>query len=272
MKKILSITFLSLLLCQILYSQQQNRIGETLKSHFENFEYDKVIAIGDSLLIYNANLSKEDSIQIFYYKAISAFHMWDINLSEENFRNLLKLDQNFKLDSSTVSPKIISFFNQLKKRELEEVSKSKNQYEINNQKENTKKENSFNNFSIYKESIWKNLLIPGWGNFVLNQKSKGYLFTISYSLSLISTIYFSYITAKKENEYLNETIPERITEKYKSYNTYYKLKNISIGALSLVYLYSQIDFFSNLNSNALPQITFDYNFKSVNFSLKVLIN
>ncbi len=125
------ITFLLVISNQIVLSQSKKNISDLLKSKFENFEYESVLSITDSILKSNSDLAKNDSIQIFYYRSLSAFHIWDINLSEDNFKTLLKLDKNFILDSTEVSPKIVNFFNQIKKRE------SENSIQLNNkEKEN----------------------------------------------------------------------------------------------------------------------------------------
>lgn len=262
---------LFLIFSSSLFSQTQNKIGDFLKSKFENFEYEQVIASADSILNWNSNLTREDSIQIFYFKAISSFHLWDINQSEENFRLLIALDRNFELDSNEVSPKIISFFNQIKKKEDEiEIRKSQLNTE-NSSQVNPNLDRLQKNIVIYRESILKNLLLPGWGYIKTGEKTKGYLLASSFSLSIISSVFFSYLTSEREKEYLSEVIPERITEKYSSYNTAYKLRNISFLTLGLIYLYAQIDFLVNhpiFQFSAPSEINFNAKTNSINLKFK----
>lgn len=259
---------LFLLLSNSLFSQTQNRIGEFLKSKFENFEYEQVISSADSILRWSSNLTHQDSIQIFYFKAISYFNLWDINLSEENFRLLIKLDKNFELDSTEVSPKIIALFNQIKKKE-DEIRKNKSLPDDESLVQSKSiLQTSKSNFMIYKESIWKNLLLPGWGHLNLGEKTKGYFFISSFSISLISSISFSYLTAYREKEYLNEVIPEKIPEKYSAYNNVYKLRNFSLVTLGLIYLYSQLDFLLNSPSDFFSELYFNPTTNSFNFKIK----
>lgn len=265
------ITFLLVISNQIVLSQSKKNISDLLKSKFENFEYESVLSITDSILKSNSDLAKNDSIQIFYYRSLSAFHIWDINLSEDNFKTLLKLDKNFILDSTEVSPKIVNFFNQIKKRE------SENSIQLNNKEKENDLTTSFQEiykkkYSDYREALWKNFLIPGWGNLSLKEKTKGYIITSSFSISLISSMYFYFNTKAKEKEYLNEVTPEKIAEKYNSYNSSYKIRNLSFIALGLIYIYSQIDLLtrnpfqeniiiSNLNVGSLQnQIQFTLTF------------
>ncbi len=270
MKKIfLLFSLLNIISSQLIYSQQ-SKIESLLKSKFENFEYEKVITISDSLLKFRSDLIKDDSIKIFYYKAISAFHIWDINLSEESFKVLIKLDKNFQLDSNEVSPKIISFFNQIRKRESEEIKGNSLQQNFLFQDQNSKIEELRKNLSLYREAIWKNVVYPGWGNFVIEQKTKGYIFTSSFSISLISSAYFYFLTEKREREYLNEINPDKISEKYSSYNTAYKLRNISLITLGLIYIYSQFDLLTEtfpLSLNNLSRIDLEHKNNTINLSI-----
>lgn len=270
MKKIfLLFSLLNIISSQLIYSQQ-SKIESLLKSKFENFEYEKVITISDSLLKFRSDLIKDDSIKIFYYKAISAFHIWDINLSEESFKVLIKLDKNFQLDSNEVSPKIISFFNQIRKRESEEIKGNSLQQNFLFQDQNSKIEELRKNLSLYREAIWKNVVYPGWGNFVIEQKTKGYIFASSFSISLISSAYFYFLTEKREREYLNEINLDKISEKYSSYNTAYKLRNISLITLGLIYIYSQFDLLTEtfpLSLNNLSRIDLEHKNNTINLSI-----
>jgi len=261
MKKLFfSILLLFLNSYPMIFSQTQEPIGNFLKSQFENFQYEEIISFSDSILKSNSKISRDDSIQIFYYRSIAAFHIWDIALSEESFKTLLQLDKDFKLDSTEVSPKIISFFNQIRKKEIEsQVHSEQNQNfkSLNN----SLNEDLRKNFTLYREAIWKNLIFPGWGNLVMKERGKGYLILSSFSISLISSVYFYLDTNSKEEAYLNEVNVDKILERYKSYNTSYKIRNISLITLGLIYIYSQFDIISRntiSENNSIPNLSFRF--------------
>ncbi len=244
------ITLIFLLFIKIVFAQSISDIKKILKSKFENFDYIGVIITADSLFKLKNNLTKDDSLSIFYYKALSAFHLWDINLSEESFRKILTFDINFSLDSNEVSPKIISFFNQIKKRELERLN-NQNSIELEkNYSEKFSERKLEERLSKYRQSVLRNLIYPGWGYFGLNEKRKGIVISSLFTLSLLSGLYFSYDTYIKEKTYLNETNPQLISQRYKSYNTVYKVRNITLLTLATIYIYSQIDIL-NYKSNKL---------------------
>jgi len=276
MKKIfLIVIFLQIIfLTNTLFSQTKSKIGEILKSKFENFQYEEIIAYSDSILKYSESLTRDDSISIFYYRAISAFNLWDKNLSEENFKKILSIDKNFALDSNEVSPKIISFFDEIKKREFENTTNKVNQTAIN---EKSPSELSLINeykksITTYREAVWKNLVFPGWGQLVLNQKSKGIIFAASFTVALISSVYFYFDTNSKEKAYLSETDPEKIKTKYSAYNNSYRLRNISFASLAAIYFYSQFDILTyppiNLSTSFSMNEDLKINKSSFNLSLK----
>ena len=243
LKKLSLITLFIFISLPTIFSQVHSKYELILRQKFEEFDYTSVIKLADSILTNEQNLNRNDSLSVLYYKAISSFSIWDIKTSEQAFKNILILDENFVLDTITVSPKIVSYFNDLKTKYLIE-------------KKNEKQNSSFaldsilvserikysTEFLSYKKALWRNLVLPGWGSIYLNKKTKGYLFASAFTLSLISTIYLINDSNKKENDYLSEINPDLIPSKYSKYNSSYKLKNFSIALMALIYIYSQIDF------------------------------
>jgi hypothetical protein len=54
-------------------------------------------------------------------------------------------------------------------------------------------------------------------------------------------LYYIIDTGNKRMSYLNAQDPDLISEKYKSYNSSYKMRNISIIVYSAIWLFSQFD-------------------------------
>ncbi len=268
--------FLIITLIQIffipLYSQIQSRYETLLKQKYDEFNYKAVISLSDSILSEQKDLSKNDSLIILYYKAISSFNLWDIITSEKAFESILKIDENFSLDSINVSPKIVSYFSDLKTKFETKKRKEKQNSSIKIDSilsiERLKYSLELQN---YREAFWRNLILPGWGNIYLGKNLKGYLLAGAFTGSLFSSIYFIYNSNKKEKDYLSEINPELISEKYSSYNSAYKLKNLSLVLTAIIYIYSQFDFLLidnlKLNQEFLNNVSFPQNSRS-NLNLK----
>lgn len=257
--------FLILILTQSffisLYSQTQSKYELFLKQKFEDFDYNLVVTLTDSILTNQKDLSRNDSLILLYYKAISSFNIWDIKTSEKAFVSILKLDENFTLDTVNVSPKIVSYFNDLKTKFLSEKRNEKQNHTIKIDSlltiERLKYKSELEN---YRQAFWRNLILPGWGNIYLTKNTKGYFFAGAFTVSLFSTIYFMFDSNQKEKDYLSEINPDLISEKYSKYNSSYKLRNISIALTSLIYIYSQLDFLlfdkMKFSQNILNNISF----------------
>ncbi|OGV88193.1 MAG: hypothetical protein A3J88_01340 [Melioribacter sp. RIFOXYB12_FULL_38_5] len=65
--------------------------------------------------------------------------------------------------------------------------------------------------------------------------------------NLAAMIYYVFDTNKKEDAYLKETNKFLVDQKYASYNSSYKTRNILIATYAALWIYSQIDlhFFNN---------------------------
>jgi hypothetical protein len=209
-------------------------------------------------------------------KGISHFSINEDDSAKYSFRQILKLDSTYSLDSSKTSPKIVSFFNDIKNNyrkeqiEIRKLAAARTdtvfvpQYVRNiNSEENL------------KTSIALSIIFPGVGHLTRGYTVKGWIFTALTAATLGSTIYFTYETNRKQRDYMNQTQASLIATKYKSYNTAFKKRNLSIIALAAVWLYTQIDllFISNNAQNkiqtvSLPQMNYN-NLRGIQLSYQL---
>ncbi len=265
--KIFWITCTFLLICSInSFSQVNGDSLKVLKKQFETFEYQKVINRANLLLARKDTISKANLKEIYRMKGISHFSINQDDSARYSFRQILQLDSTYNLDSSKTSPKIVTFFNEIKKnfrkeqieRKRIEAAKSDTVY-VPQYVRNINSEESL------KHAVALSLIFPGWGHFQQGYTAKGLVFSTLTLATLGSTVYFIFDTNKRRKEYLNQTDPSPILAKYNSYNTAFHKRNICIFALAAVWLYTQIDllFISNDNHEKqqtvyIPQMNYDY--------------
>jgi tetratricopeptide (TPR) repeat protein len=220
---------------------------EILKDKFNSFEHVEVIKMSNSLLKNKDNFSSSELIEIYRMKGISHYTLAEDEAAKRSFREILQIDPAFELNPSVTSPKIITFFNELKISYEEEIK----QEPLVLIKVDTvyvpQEVPMVVGIENYRSSISKSLILPGWGHLASNEKTKGVILTGLSSLSAASFLYFLFDTNKKEKDYLNEKNGERILQKYDEYNFSYKMRNISIITFAVTWIYSQIDllFFTN---------------------------
>jgi TM2 domain-containing membrane protein YozV len=249
---------------------------KTLKKQFESFEYQKVINSANKLLAGKDTISKANLKEIYRMKGISHFSINQDDSAKYSFRQILRLDSTYNLDSSKTSPKIVAFFNDIKNNfrkeqiEIRKLAAARTdtvyvpQYVRNIYSEEN-----------LKKSIALSVIFPGVGHLTRGYTAKGWIFTTLTAATLGSTIYFIYDTNRRHRDYMDQTQASLISSKYKSYNTAFKKRNISIIALAAVWLYTQIDllFISNethqkLQTVSLPQMNYD-NLRGIQLSYQL---
>jgi hypothetical protein len=212
-----------------------------IRSKYETFEYQDVIRLSDIYLYNNPGVSVQDSLEVLTMKAVSEYSLNEVNNSEKTFIDILKIDRQYNLDPTEISPKIISFYQEIKTNYhpfIEEPEKDGD--ESKNESIDLKEINRLRS-SIYTSAISRSILLPGLGHLYLENSAKGWILTSISSMTLGAMVYFIFDTRSKEHNYLNETEPDLISSLYDTYNTSYKIRNVLIICYAAIWLYSQLD-------------------------------
>jgi hypothetical protein len=241
-KKIFFISVILLLLAANGFPQEKATFLDSLRQKLENFDYAGTINLADSLLRFINNPSPSQLIEIYRVKGISEFSLQEDQAAKKSFLSILGIDKNYELDSTKTSPKIISFFDGIKKDFIVDYNKQrKYNFEIDSlysAQIRMRSEVSINNF---KKSMYRSLILPGWGHIYLGETAKGIILTTLSSVSLVSAIYFIIDSNNKFNDYLGASDPLTIAHNWDLYNQSNKWKNISLVSFAVLWLYSQID-------------------------------
>jgi hypothetical protein len=266
--KILLILILSCISFDInLFAQDANHSISLLKNELESFRYKNVIEHADSIILHSDILSRPTLIEIYRMKATAQFSLSDIEGTKITFLNILNIDTTHTLDPSNTSPKIITFFNQVRHDYLAELSMQKRTLKV---KPDTVVIHDVTASLLLKQAAIRSILFPGLGHFYLDQNIKGIALSSLSAVALSSTIYFIIESNNKQKDYLNARDPLLIQTKYNEYNTSYKLRNISIFALAAVWIYTQIDLLF-LSGNTLPVLSatgsYQSNYLHMNFQI-----
>ncbi len=238
--------FQSLLKQDSVYSSYKDSLNN-LQKKFENFEYGEVIKGANNFLIKRSQIPTSDLLEILRMKGISHFSLSEDEAAKSSFIEILKIDTSYVLDSLKTSPKIVSFFNNVKKTYLQQLAVKLSQQivridtiYVTDPLKTHQMENGI------KKSVLLSLVYPGTGHLYDGQKVKGWTLTALTTLTLASSVYFFIDANKKKNTYLDEKNALNFDSKYSDYNKSYKYRNYSLMALGVVWLYSQLDllFFS----------------------------
>ena len=264
--------FLFVFFSALTLAQESQGSIVVLKKQLESFQYNQVINSANELIKNKQKISDKDLIEVYKLKAIAQYSLQNDKGAKESFFNILKIDTTFTLDAATTSPKIISFFDQVKIDYLQVFESEK---PVVKTKTDTvyipKVIHSEQSTSELKQAAIRSVILPGWGHLYFGDNLKGTILTSLSLITLGSSIYFIIDSNKKERLYLNAIDPLAIQQRYNDYNRSYKLKNISVISFAAVWLYSQIDllFLSGKNPlNISNEEFFNTNQTQLNFQIQ----
>lgn len=237
---------------------------QLMKKNFDQFKYGDVISVANKLLLKKAPFTKKDIIEIYKLKGISHYSLSEDDAAKKSFIEILRMDTSYTFDSTKISPKIISFYNQVKQdyiqqqKEIEArtvvridtVYVPKIKYDIEHE-------------TRLKNAVARSLIIPGLGQLYLNSSFKSISLTVLGSAALVSSVYYFIKTEQDERTYLIETNSDKIESKYKDYNISFKRRNISLITFGVLWIYSQLDLLflsdNETDGSILQNSSVDYN-------------
>lgn len=241
-----------------------------VKEEYEAFEYEKVINLSNAL-IRQGGISDSLKIEIYLMRVVSFYSIGDEPSTQNSFREILKIDNNFIPDPSKTSPRLITIFENVKSEFVKSLKPELTTKDTTNQIQ------KYLAVPVIKTSMLKNIFVPGWGQISINSGTKGYLLTAASSINLAAMVYFIFDSNKKEKEYINEINKNLIPSKYDSFNSSYKTRNVLIASYILIWIYSQIDLliFNNegeiITNGDEERITFTGNGGNLNLNFKIPI-
>ena len=230
-------TLFLLLTPVFLFGQNASIDVDIIQQKFRSFDYNAVIELADKALQAPSHLSSEQQIKIYEMKAVSHYSKTDLQQARLAFLEILKIESSHTLDPVTTSPKIISFYNSVKKEfEFSTRPKEAEQVVVHDtvlvSTETT---------GLYKKSIPASIILPGTGHLVMGDKKRGFWITAASVITLSSAIYFTRDTRQKEKEYTSAIEPENIESTYTAYNSAYKKRNVAWAAYAVIWVYAQTD-------------------------------
>lgn len=246
-----------------------------MQKEFEQFKYGDVISMANRLLLQKYPYTKKDLLDIYKMVGIAHYSLSEDDAAKKSFIEILRIDSTYQFDSTKVSPKIISFYRQVKNDYVEQQKEIEARTVVRIDTIYVpQKEYDYDHMNMIKGAIARSIFVPGLGQFYKEEYFKGILLTVLSSAALVSSVFYIIDTNEKEKAYLVEMNPALIEAKYQDYNSSFKKRNISLIAYGVIWLYSQIDllFLSDdepENNNVLKNTSMYYDdYKRLTLSLK----
>jgi len=240
MKKFLFIAIWLICIFSLL-SQDNKDSLQNLTQKFRDFEYTLVIDDALRLLESKNKFSNPELIEIYRMKGISHYALLDDSEARLSFIEILKIDTAYSLEPSFTSPKIISFFNEVKNEYLISIEGKEEQVTIIKYDTVYVPTRDLTSEYNLKQALIRSIFLPGTGHLYLNSDLKSWLLTFLSAASIGTGIYFIIDTNEKEKIYLQEANRNETSEKYNDYNFSYRMKNLAFISFAALWIYSQLD-------------------------------
>jgi len=251
--------FFLLFICNSLPGQDLDKAIQSLEKDFKSFNYKKVIEKGQFLLA-DPYTSKEDSLRIYNFILSSAYATNDTALAKKIVLDILTCEPSFAPDPRETSPKIIEFFNYVKK-EKQPLIPVKTDTVYLPAKTEPPRIPFMNPLSLISGAM-----LPGSGHFMEGFTSRGYVFSSISLVLLAGTVYAVTETDNRYNAYISAEGNANYNRLYDDYNQMYKIRNSLFIAYGLWSLYSLFDLQNQFNTQVRLQT--NYNTTSLQVSFK----
>jgi hypothetical protein len=215
---------------------------QPIRDAYDNGDFNQAEFLALKALQRPENLTSSQVIEVRKLLAFCYVALDDTASAMSEFMKVLEANPKLTLAPLYISPKIISVFEEAKR-----------QYKL---KPHTKEVQTPENICL--NAAWHSLLIPGWGQFKKNQPNRGYIFMATQTAALGSWIGLMVMTENAHNDYLNETNPSQMNNKFDRYQTTLRVRN-TVGIFALtVYVASFLDCLYGPEPRIQP--TFSYQF------------
>ncbi len=205
---------------------------QQLENAYRSLEFEKVIQEGRKLLHKSGTLSPHQLAKIHEQMALSFFSLGQLDSSRSHFLSVLSVDPNWKLDPIYVSPKIIAFFEQLKRQRSSP---------------SLIKPIPYIKYVVVRdlrvEAAWRSLILPGWGQWYKSQKKRAYILGGAVGISLVGTAIAAYLEQTAHQDYLNAREESIILQKYDRYNFWYKTRRTLTALTAITWTINVADAF-----------------------------
>lgn len=254
---ILVFTFVLLSLFTQVCAQNIKEEIVSIENSFKAFEYKNVIQKGKFLLA-DPYTSAEDSTLIYQYMLSSAYALNDTIQAKEFILDLLNNRPDFSLNPINTSPKIVEFFNLIKKNYIgktvtQQPDSAIIQYPVKFEKPKS-------------STIILGALFPGMAHLIEGDKRKGVYYSTISGILLGSSTYFIFKTNSDRETYMNAGDGADFDKLYSTYNTSYKTRNALALAYGIWSLYCLFEF----NKNYMFQPKFESDKQSLSLTWQYL--
>ena len=221
------------------YTQNIKKEIQSLEEDYRKFNFQRVIDKG-KFLLKDPFLTKGDSLKVYQFMLNASYTLNDTVQARKLINEILNCSSDFVPDPKITSPKIVEFFNLIKKQKIT----------LPNSAGKLKKNQSESLTSIPSPPVkylFSTLFLPGSGHLWQGEKKRGYLFSTISAVFWGGIYYYSHKTSENRKKYMQAAGNDDYDDLYDRYNSSYKIRNTLIAGYVLYNCYVLYDFYTSRN-------------------------
>jgi len=213
---------------------------EYAKSYYNGGEYEQAITELEKALQFLKQLNQIDQVEAYKYLAFSYVAFGDKEKAKEQFRLALKLEPDMELDPSTVSPKIIKVFEEVK-AEVVVQPPVKPPVTPPVKPPVTPLLDSSHKSPILATGM--SCCLPGLGQMYRGEKKTGTTLMIMAAATYVPFLISAGVAEKKHQQYLDVPPgdPDAMDQAYQEYRGWCAIRAVTGVAATGVWLYNLYD-------------------------------
>lgn len=214
------------------WAQEGNRqLVVEMREAFQNLNYDRAEQLADSILSRYDGFLRDELIETHVTLALIQYAQNRQREAELQFVSALSLNPELELDPMLVSPKVRTFFEDIKETRQLRMAEGEERVEPR--------------YIFVRDprpaAAVRSMIVPGWGQFYKEEPVKGYVFAGAW----VGTAGASFIAHIRRQDaataYRQATDPTEIMDRYQTYNRTHKFRNAMLVTSAAVWLVSYVD-------------------------------
>ncbi|WP_457652692.1 DUF5683 domain-containing protein [Rhodocaloribacter sp.] len=206
-------------------------VVEEIRQAYERLDYAEAEAKAHEALAANTDFTVDQLVEIHTLLALIAFSDNREAEARAQFMSALTLNPDLELDPLLVSPKILTFFDEIKRSRQRATSEQEPGAAIRYVRVEDPR----------AAAAMRSLLLPGWGQQYKGEKTKGWILTGLWGLAAAGTVAAHLRRKQTRDAYLAESNPDLVPARYDTFNTWHKARNNLALATALLWAYSYFD-------------------------------
>jgi hypothetical protein len=204
----------------------------SVESAYEALDYAQAEALARAALARPEVFTRGQLVRLHTTLALLLYARNDALGAAQQFRAALSLDPTLALDPVLVSPVTLSFFEEVKGTYLDE------------QAGGDRPEPPVR-YVVVRDSrpgaALRSLVLPGWGQRARGQRLRGWLLTAAWGATVGGGIAAHVQRDRARDAYLEETDPDLVEDRYRTYNNWHRLRGGLLAGAAVVWAGAVID-------------------------------